>query len=541
MAETRKNFIVQGSLLAAAGIICRIIGLLYKIPLLGIIGEDGMGVFNTAYSIYSIVLLISSYSLPMAVSKLLSARLGVKAFQNARFTFQISLAFGFVLGLLASCVMFFGAGFFVTTVMQMPEASLAIKALAPAVLIMGVLGVLRGFFQGHGNMVPTAVSQILEQILHVIISLLAAYFLFRKGLVADQAMGNYYASSYGAAGATIGTAAGALAALLFLIWLFVKLKPQFDRSCRRDRNGLTEDFGSVLSAIVKTALPILISATIYNLITVVDQALFAQYIGTDYRAVWGVYSAKYVVLYNVPVAIATALTSSTLPAVSAALARNERKAALQQAGRAIRFALIVALPCAAGLAVLGKPSMDFLFRSSDNTLAGTMMTIGSTALVFYSLSTLTNGILQGSGHFWLPIRNSALALAVHLPLLALSLWVFRGGILAVVINGCLFPLFVTVLNALELRRTLGYRQEWIRSAAIPLADSLLMALFVFLGYRLLRSAGLGNSFSLPIAVLAGIILYAFLLLITRAVSEKDLLSLPKGEKLAAFARRLKLL
>jgi stage V sporulation protein B len=182
--------------------------------------------------------------------------------------------------------------------------------------------------------------------------------------------------------------------------------------------------------------------------------------------------------------------------------------------------------------------MDFLFRSSDNTLAGTMMAIGSTALVFYSLSTLTNGILQGSGHFWLPIRNSALALAVHLPLLALSLWVFRGGILAVVINGCLFPLFVTVLNALELRRTLGYRQEWIRSAAIPLADSLLMALFVFLGYRLLRSAGLGNSFSLPIAVLAGIILYAFLLLITRAVSEKDLLSLPKGEKLAAFARRL---
>ena len=179
MTEQRKNnFIIQGSILAIAGIVSRIIGMLFRIPMLSIIGEDGMGVYSTAYSVYNILLMISAYSLPQAVSKLISAKNAQKQYKNVRQIFWMSLFFGAFLGFIAAVVMTAGAEFFAGKVMKMPEAVYAIRSLAPTVFIMGVLGVMRGFFQGHGTMVPTAVSQILEQVLHVAISLLAGYALF---------------------------------------------------------------------------------------------------------------------------------------------------------------------------------------------------------------------------------------------------------------------------------------------------------------------------------------------------------------------------
>ena len=210
-----NNFLIQGSILAVAGLISRIIGLLYRIPMTNIIGDEGMGVYSTAYSIYSILLLISSYSLPLAVSKMVSAAIGVKQYRNAKRIFICAMLFGVTVSTVAALVMYFGAEFFSYEIMHMPEAVYAMQALSPAVMIMGILGVLRGYFQGRSTMIPTAISQLLEQVLHVAVSLLAGYRLYMLGAAKDS-IGNYYATSYGAAGATLGTSAGALAAMLDL-------------------------------------------------------------------------------------------------------------------------------------------------------------------------------------------------------------------------------------------------------------------------------------------------------------------------------------
>ena len=541
MTEQRKNnFIIQGSILAIAGIVSRIIGMLFRIPMLAIIGEDGMGVYSTAYSIYNILLMISSYSLPQAVSKLISAKNAQNKFRNVRQIFWLSLLFGAFLGLAAAVVMTGAAEFFAVTVMKMPEAVYAIRALAPTIFIMGVLGVMRGFFQGHGTMVPTAVSQILEQVLHVAISLLAGYALFQKGVAQDAGVGNYYASAYGAQGATYGVLAGAASALLFLIFVYMLFRKTFAARCRKNKDEILDAPSKTIKAILFTAFPVLLSAALSNLGTLLDQTVYAQYVGSDYRAIWGVYSSKYTVLINVPIAIATAMSSSTMPTISAHIARGEQAAAREKANAAFRFILLIAVPASIGLGVLGKPCFDLLFRSTDNTLAGRMMMFGSSAVLTFCFSTLSVGVLQGNNNFWVPIWNTLKALAMHLPLLAFSLWVLEWDIIGVVINHVLLSLMICFLNLMAIREKLQYRMEFKRIIPRVLICSALMGTAAYFLYRFLH-AHTGNTFSLLLTIPAAVIIYFVSILLTGAVSREELENMPQGRKIIRAADKLHLL
>ena len=541
MAEQRKNnFIIQGSILAIAGIVSRIIGMLFRIPMLSIIGEDGMGVYSTAYSIYNILLMISAYSLPQAVSKLISSKNAKKQYRNVRQIFWMSLFFGAVLGFAAAVVMTAGAEFFAAKVMKMPEAIYAIRSLAPTVFIMGVLGVMRGFFQGHGTMVPTAVSQILEQILHVAISLLAGYALFQKGVAQDAGNGNYFASAYGAQGATYGVLAGAAAALLFLIFVYMLFRRTLIARCRSNKDEVLDVPTETLKAIVLTAFPVLLSAALSNLGTLLDQTVYGQYVSSDYRAIWGVYSSKYTVLINVPIAIATAMSSSTMPTISAHVARGEQEEAREKANAAFRFILLIAVPASVGLGVLGKPCLDLLFRSTDNTLAGQMMVYGSAAVLTYCFSTLSVGVLQGNNNFWVPIWNTLKALALHLPLLAFSLWVLEWDIIGVVVNHVLLSLMICVLNLLSLRDRLNYRMEFKRIVPRVVLCSALMGTAAWFLYRFLH-AHMGNTLSLLITIPAVIVVYFVSILLTGAVTRAELENMPHGRKIIRAADKLHLL
>jgi len=211
MEKKTSNFIVQGSILAMAGIIVRLIGMFYRIPLANYIGDEGNGYYSAAYNIYSILLILSSYSMPVAVSKMVSARLAQNQYRNAVRILRAALFYATVVGGLAFCALWFGADFFACEVIKMPFSAYALRVLAPTIWIMAYLGVLRGFFQGHSTMVPTAVSQIFEQIVNAVVSLLAAKTLFDVGLKSNLVYGSTeYSYAFGAAGGALGTGAGAL-------------------------------------------------------------------------------------------------------------------------------------------------------------------------------------------------------------------------------------------------------------------------------------------------------------------------------------------
>lgn len=256
--KSSTSFLVQGSILAIASIVSRIIGLIYRIPLTNIIGDTGNDYYGTAFQIYNILLIISSYSLPLAVSKLVSANYSQGRRHNVYRILKCALIFGVCTGTVAALILLFGAEFITGTLMKTPMSVFAVRVLIPVLLIVAVLGVMRGFFQGLGTMMPSATSQILEQIANAIVSVWAAYVLADYGAKAGALLGDAdnYSAAYGAAGGTLGTAIGALVALLFCTFVLIVYLRAFKRSLHRERKRNVDSYGSIFHLLIITIIPV---------------------------------------------------------------------------------------------------------------------------------------------------------------------------------------------------------------------------------------------------------------------------------------------
>lgn len=541
-----SNFIIQGSILAIAGIIVRLIGMLYRIPLANYIGDEGNGYYSAAYNIYSIMLILSSYSLPVAVSKMVSARLARGQYRNARKILRAALFYATIVGGVGFCALWFGSGFFAEHVIKMPYSAYALKVLAPTVWIMAYLGVLRGFFQGHSTMVPTAVSQIFEQIVNAVISLLAAKSLFDLGVKSNLVYGSTeYSYAFGAAGGALGTGAGALTALILFVGLYLMYRPKMKRRIRKEQGTSAESYGMITSTLFLTVVPIIVSSSLYNSSTVIDNVLFGQIMtglgeAKQIASQWGIYSGKYHLLFNIPVAVANSLSSSLIPALSRAVAEKDRKQTLNRIASAIRFSMIIAIPSAVGLAVLAAPISNLLFPGRDNTDLIKMTCYGSSAVVVYSLSTVTNAVLQGINRMKTPIRNAGISLVLHTVILFVMLRYLHMGIYGVLYANILFALFICILNARSIARFKRYRQEVKKTFLIPMVASAVMGAAAFGVYRAAYSV-FGNLISTGISVLVAVAVYFVLLILLKGVDAKELRSMPGGTRLSGLARKLHLM
>lgn len=538
------NFIVQGGILAMAGVIARLIGLIYRVPMQRTIGDAGMGYYSAAFQIYSLMLIISSYSLPVAVSKLIAGYTARDEYKNAKRIYNCSMLFACFTGGITCLIVFFCADF-LAGLIKLQKSAIALRILAPTLLVVAIMGVMRGFFQGNGSMVPTATSQLVEQIINAIVSVVAAKFLFDYGLgVSGLLRDDDYAAAYGAAGGTLGTSAGALAGLICLIIVYLISKRDFNYRVRHDENRHSDTFGRMLFALILTVLPVLLSTTVYNLSDILDQGIFNYVMDTkglsEVKAEhWGIFSTKYKVLTNVPVALASAVCSSMMPSLTGCIRREEYKIARRKVSLAMRFTMILSIPCAVGLAVLGKPIISTLFQGEVD-IPATMLKIGSIAVVFYSMSTLSNGVLQGIDKLNIPVRNAAIALVLHVGILYFMLDVFNMGLYGVVISCVLFALIMCILNWLAIRKYLNYQQEIVRTFVIPTVSSIFMGLVAWLSNFLISKA-LSSFVSLAISIALSVCVYFVLLIKLKGVKEKEIRSFPGGNLMAAIARFFRLL
>lgn len=542
-----SNFVVQGSILAVAGIVVRLIGILYRVPMTNIIGDEGMGYYSTAFNVYNIMLILSSYSLPLAVSKMVSARMAKGQYRNSVRVLKAALVYATVVGGLACFITWNFAGFFATTAFNTPFCVYALKTLAPTIWIMAYLGVLRGFFQGHGTMIPTAISQIFEQIINAVISVVAASVLFKVGLDSNRVYNTTgYPQAFGAAGGTIGTGAGALAALLFMLLLFAIYAPVMRRRKRRDRSKRTDSYGDISVTFLFTVVPVIISSAVYNINAVVDNSIMAYGMeslgqGKEFLSLWGIYNNKYMLLVHVPLAMANSLSSSLIPSLSGAVARKERGAIIAKTGLAIRFAMLIAIPSAVGLTVLSAPINNLLFRGGNNAEAIRMLIIGSAAVIFLSLSTVTNAILQGINHMNVPVRNAFISLVLHIIALYIMLMVFKMGIYSMVFANILFAVFMCVLNALAIRKYLNYRQELIKTFLLPAVAAAFMGAAAFGVYKLVVLIIKSNLIGTLLAVITAVAVYGILLIKLRCIDEEELYTMPGGTKIIRISKRLRLM
>lgn len=543
-----SNFIIQGTILAAAGIIVRLIGMLYRIPLANILGDEGNGYYSSAFSVYSILLIVSSYSLPTAVSKMVATSMARKEYKNSVKILKAALFYGTVAGGLGAAVLWFGADFFAVKFLHMPYTRYALKSLAPTIWLIAYLGVFRGYFQGLGTMVPTALSQILEQVVNAVISLLAASKLFEAGLKANLVHGETgYAYGFGAAGGTIGTGAGAAAAFLFILFLMACYRPVMVRQAKRDRSKRQETYGEISQVLLLTVLPIVLSSVAYNVSTVIDNGIYAsgmESMGIEASGIasaWGVYSGKYHLLFNIPVAIANSLSSSLIPSLSRTVAEKNKGQIVKKVSMVIRFSMVIAIPATVGLTVLAGPICNLLFSRSDNSNLIQMMTYGSLAVAFFSLSTVTNAVLQGINHMQTPLKNAMISLVLHVAVLCVMLFGFKMGIYSVVYSNILFALFMCILNGRSISKFLRYRQEMKKTFVLPSLAALIMGGVALGVYKLSYLAVKSNVLGVLLAVAVAVVVYGVLLLKLHCVDEAELTGMPGGTKLVRIAKKCRLM
>lgn len=541
-----SNFIIQGGILAITGIISRLIGLIYRIPLQRTIGDAGMGYYSAAFQIYSIMLIISSYSLPTAVSKLVAARIARGQYKNARKIYRGGLLFALISGGTCGLIVLFGADTLASNLMSLPKSSIALRMLAPTLLIVALMGVVRGYFQGLGTMVPTAISQLVEQIINAIVSVVAAILLYDYGTkVAALLHDEDYSSAYGAAGGTLGTGAGALAGLIVLVLMLISHNRTLNRDIARDEMRHTENYGKIFRVLILTILPIILSTTIYNISDTLDQGIFNYVMDlkgmTDKKAeLWGIFSTKYRVLTNVPIALSSALCSSMMPSLTTSIERADLKAARHKVALATRFAMILSIPCAVGLAVLGRPIIVALRFTGEVDLPAKLLMFGSISVIFYSLSTLSNGVLQGIDRMRIPVRNAAIALVIHLGILYLTIYVLDWQLYGVVVSCIMFGLLMCVFNWLSISKYLDYRQEIVRTFIIPLIASAIMGIVVWL-VNFIVIKFLPSLISVLISIGVGAVVYFILLIKLKGVRENEIRSFPGGEFLVKMAYSFHLL
>lgn len=546
--KSSTGFLVQGSILAMASIISRIIGLIYRIPLIGIIGDVGMDYYATAFEIYNNLLIISSYSIPLAVSKLVSADISKGRRKNVYRILKASLLFASITGGIAALTLLFGAETF-TAAMKTPYSIFAVRVLIPTLLIVAILGVLRGFFQGLGSMMPSAVSQILEQIANAIVSVWAAYVLYKYGMKVGAVLGNQenYAAAYGAAGGTLGTGVGALVALLFSFFVLFAYVHVYKRHARREALPKVDTYSYLFKVLVATIIPVLLSTTIYNCNTLIDMAVFKNIANSQgYTAtqisVWnGVYTGRYKTLINVPISIASALAASSVPALTAAFTKKKMDEVHLQLNSAIRFIMMIAMPCAVGMGVLAAPILKLVHLSDESGMAAIMLQYGAVSIIFFSLSTLSNGLLQGINRMKEPVKNAAIALVLHLVVLVILMYGFHLNIYAVIFANAAFGLIMSLLNAYSLHKYVGYKQELVKTFLIPLLSSAVMGVAVWGMYQLLIYICRINMIATIVSIILGAVIYFIIMLLLKGIKEQELRRLPKGYLLVRAARSLHLM
>ena len=556
MSETPRNkktksrgedYIVQGSILAAAAVITKVIGVVYRIPLTNLLGDEGNGFYGYAYQVYAFALMISSLSLPTAVSKIVSMRVSVGQRRNAFRAFICSLVFAVVVGFIIAVAIFFGAGAISEHVMKAPLSVYALKVLAPGLFIVAVMAVLRGYFQGLGTMMPTAISQVIEQIINAVISIIGASVLFGIGSRAGEEAGEeLLGPAYGAAGGTLGTVMGALAGLLFLLFVLWLYRGGIKKQLKRDHSKRKETYSHILKALILTAVPVIFSTAIYNINQIIDLTVFNHIMSwqgfseQEYMALQGIYTGKYDPLINVPLSIPSAVSASIVPTLTAAVMSRQMKKVHYQIDQTLRIATIITIPSAVGIAVLASPLMVLLYNDSSATPANLLM-LGAIVVVLYGWSSITNSVLHGLNYMSSPAKNAAIALGVHLAAFVVMLVVFRMNVYALVGSNIVFALIMCILNQWKIRQVCGYKINIRNMFLKPFIASAVMGVITYVVWFVLDLLIGGRIFPSVIAICVAIIVYVVMILKTGTLSEDDILSLPMGARLLRYSRRLRLL
>lgn len=530
-SEKKQSFLHGAALLAMATAAVKIIGALYKIPLKMIIGDLGFGYFNTAYEIYSVLLMISTAGLPVAMSRMVSQAATLGHSNQVRRVYRTSRAIFIGLGLVSALLMVFGSKV-LANFQRQPDAWIAILCLGPCALLVGIMSTYRGFFQGQGNMIPTSVSQVLEAVFKLVVGLVLAYALLR-----------YTDSIALAAGGAILGVTGSC--LLSAIYLRNKFCPAY-----RELPVTTEPvstYGQTAKGLLAIAVPITIGSAGLQLLTVLETNLYMGQLLTanglnqeTAGTMKGIYNFSQTI-FNMPCAFIIPITISIIPAITSQLTLKNNRGVCATEESAARVTGIISLPCAVGLSLLARPVMALLggYTGEKLELATQLMLLLGIAIFPYAIIQYTNAVLQAHGKAMVPVVNMLLAGAVKLAVVYILAGNPAIGILGAPLGALMCYVCISILNLLSIRKYVAQKPALVKNLLRPLLPAAIMGVMVYFTYWLLQQA-LGADGSrvllcgVPIAV--GMVVYCLAVVFCKTITREDCQLLPKGDKIAKILK-----
>ena len=543
----KQNTMFGGVAILAVGIaIVKLIGALFKIPLFNVLGETGAADFNNAYNIYAVLLTVSTAGLPVALSKTVAEANTLGRSNQKQAVFRVAMTAFLAMGIASFLVMWLGADWLAAEVLNNSHAAPGIRALAPAVVCVGCLSAFRGYAQGHMNMTPTSVSQIIEALCKLFLGLGFAMFIMNAGFAGIP---EEERTSYAAAGAITGVTVGTVLAVVYMAINYVRGR----RGEPRLGSDTADGPGDIFRRLMYIALPITLSTSLVPIINVVDTALVqGQLQGalgmseTASRALYGNYTVA-VSLHNLPGSFMTAITAAIIPAVSASLAKKDLEGSARITGSVLRVTALLALPMGVGLLALAQPIMKLLYPNYDAALTGPMLAVLGPAAVCVCLVLVCNAVFQANGHVMLPIGTTLLGGVVKIVVNYILVAIPEINIYGASVGTLACYVTVLTLDLILLRRLVPGIGGYFRVFGKPVIASAVMGGGAWAAYGLLAKGfgtlGLfqaqgqmlsrgGNAIATFGAIGLAIILYFVLVLMTRAVSRDDVLLMPKGEKIA---------
>ena len=514
MTNKSKSIIGGMTVLGLAGVICKLVGVLYSIPLTWMIGTQGLGVYNAVFPAYNLLLTISSAGLPVAVSRLVARSLAKDDPSSAKNVFKTALILLTAVGSVATIIMLAGSNLLAVASDQ-PTSRIGFQVIAPCVLLVCMLSAFRGFMQGQQNMTPTAISQLIEQVGKVFLALPMAYFGSKIGI------------EYGAAGALLGTTIVEGIALLYMIILYFRRKATFS-SLPQLTNELPESRSSIAKQLMGISLPITIGACIVPLSQYIDSTmLVGRLMSTGMEAgkaasVYGLFSGTVIRIINIPTALALAVSMSLVPAISSAKAIEDHRQIVRQTDLGMRFAFLIGLPCSIGMSVLAEPLMRFFYEGSiveeELILGGELLTMSGLTIILFTVVQATTSVLQGLGKQRIPmytlVAGVVCKIVLNYVLIAIPEINIHGAPIA-----SLVCYSVSMLpNLYYMLKYTGSKMNWMGWIVRPGIATAAMGVVVFAMRELLP----GGRLMLLVDVAVGVVVFAVAALAIKAITKEDL-------------------
>lgn len=536
-----KHTVVKGALiLTVSNVIVKIIGALFTIPLIWIIGEEGMGNFGIAYTIYTTMFALGTAGLPVTLSRMIASSNALGRYKEPNRILVIGFSLYASISLFVSLSMILWAGN-ITALMGNKDAALALMAIAPAVLFISGDAALKGYFQGFQKMEPTAITNIIESGGKLIFGLLFAWYLLKQGKPLYVV----------AAGASAGVALGAVLSAVYMALSFFKSKRSI-KFTQYMSAAPSRPYKPIFKEFVMTAVPILIGALTINLSSLIDTGVFNNRLQTSgltlesAKIIFGSYTTMAVKMFTMPIIVISSICVTLLPAIAAAFAVKNRARVKNAVNGTLRITSIMAMPAAVGILVLARPILNLIFsgRPVGVSIAAPLLNILGIAIFTLSLSQVSNSMLQAIGKPQIPVFNFLIGGTVKFIINFILIGMPSIRAIGAPIGTNVCYLIIMILNFLWLKKYLGFAPDFKAVLAKPFIAAAACGVTAFgvnkysseLFQNLLKNISHGmfisNALSLLLAVGIGGIIYILILFMVKGMSIDDILLLPFGKKLA---------